>query len=488
MILRKKQCGSVPSISVAVLETGYTKEEPTCKISQLPTLTISPVPKTTENLYLEPISGQIGQVKDETVKAKHSMMPSMCLQPSSMTIVNPKNRGVKSLFACKKLKSIRLANSHDEKKKISILPTPETSTESNPKISSSPVPNTKTSRVIDGKNTKFSKVSEIVQTNEVAMSIDIPQNQEVLVLTENVAQEVQTATAVNPDVHDISASGENSVQNVTMEYQDINGKNIQKKFSVYQKAPVSFTFKNALVLVQYNEKASTNQINEFYRTFFPYYSTAADSWKNNARRNLSEKNGYFKKTGEAATKIKGQRGPQGERWTFSDKKEKLKEVMTKAWKESEQDIKSSTPFPDLVETLFKKVLALKTSGVDTKITKKCKRQKQCLTYDQLAVLAIKDGSKNGVIVDDVFKFCEKLLSYYKDKTDKDWTKNVRSVIAKMTKQGLFVAKGKNGEKSYTLAPEKKESEYRKVLEFCQKNEAKIKSKMCDPEMFENICK
>ena len=68
----------------------------------------------------------------------------------------------------------------------------------------------------------------------------------------------------------------------------------------------------------------------------------------------------------------GQRGRHGEYWTFSDKKEKLKEVMTKAWKESELDIKSSTPFPDLVETLFKKVLALKTSGVDAKITKKCK--------------------------------------------------------------------------------------------------------------------
>ena len=412
------------------------------------------------------------------------------------------NLKIWSELMSKKVKSIGLANSHDEKKKMSILPTPEASPESTPKIfpqptpekstlqtpSTSPLPNTKTSRVIDGKNANFSKVSEIVQTNEVAMSVDIPQNQEVLVLTENVAQEVQADSAVHPDVHNISVSGENSVQNVTMEYQDITGKKIQKKFSVYQKAPVSFTFKNALVLVQYNGKASTNQINEFYRTMFPYYCTAADSWKNTARRNLSEKNGYFKKTGEAATKIKGQRGPQGEFWTFSDKKEKLKEVMTKAWNESEQDIKSSTPFPDLVETLFKKVLALKTSGVDTKNTKKSKRQKQCLTYNQLAVLAIKDGSKNGVIVADVFKFCEKLLSYYKDKTDKDWTKNVNSVIAKMTKQGLFVAKGKNGGKSYTLAPEKKESEYRKVLEFCQKNEAKIKSEMCDPEMFENICK
>ena len=85
--------------SIEHVETGYTKEEPNCKISQLPTLTISPVPKTTENLYLEPISCQIGQDKDETVKAKHSMMPSMCLQPSSMTIVNPKNHGVKSPFA-----------------------------------------------------------------------------------------------------------------------------------------------------------------------------------------------------------------------------------------------------------------------------------------------------------------------------------------------------------------------------------------------------
>ena len=92
------------------------------------------------------------------------------------------------------------------------------------------------------------------------------QNQEVLVLTENVAQEVQADSAVHPDVHNISVSGEHSVQNVTMEYQDITGKIIQKKFSVYQKAPVSFTFKNALVLVQYNGKASTNQINEFFRT------------------------------------------------------------------------------------------------------------------------------------------------------------------------------------------------------------------------------
>ena len=124
------------------------------------------MPITTENLYLEPISGQIGQVKDETVKTKHSMMPSMCLQPSSMTIVNPKNCGVKSSFAwfelkSKKVKSIRLANSHDEKKKISILPIPETSPESTLKIlpqptpeksavqtlSTSPVPNTKTSKV-----------------------------------------------------------------------------------------------------------------------------------------------------------------------------------------------------------------------------------------------------------------------------------------------------------------------------------------------------
>ena len=126
--------------------------------------------------------------------------------------------------------------------------------------------------------------------------------------------------------------------------------------------------------------------------------------------------------------------------------------------------------------------------MDAKITQKCKWQRQCLTYNQLVVLAIKYGSKYGVIVDDVVKFCEKLLSYYMDQTDKDWTKNLRSVIAKTTKQGLFVAKGKNGEKRYTLAPEKKESEYRKVLEFCQNNEANIKSEMCDPEMFENICK
>merc|ERR550534_1182313 len=143
------------------------------------------------------------------------------------------------------------------------------------------------------------------------MIVDIPQNQEVLVLTENVTQKVQIASTVNPDVHNISVSGENSVQNVTMEYQDITGKIFQKKFSVYPKAPVSFTFKNALVLVQYNGKATTNQITNFYKKVFPYYCTAAKVWMNNARRNLSEKNGYFRKTGEAATKIKGQRGPQG---------------------------------------------------------------------------------------------------------------------------------------------------------------------------------
>ena len=338
-----------------------------------------------------------------------------------------------------------------------------------------------------GQNAKYSKVSktskqiatkmcdfvpEMVPSEIHKASESIVQNQQVL--AEKVAQEVQVASAGN------------NVQNVTMEYQDITGKNYQKKFSVYRKAPVTFTFKNALVLVQYNGKASTNQINTFYKTMFPYYCTAGKAWMNNARRNLSEKNGYFKKTGEAATKIKGQRGPQGEFWTFSDKKEKLKKEMTKVWKESKQDIKSSTPYPDLVETLFKKVLALKTSGIDAQ--KKSKRKKQCLSYYQLAVLAIKDSSKNDVIVDDVFKFCKKLLSYYKDQSDKDWTKNLRSVIAKATKRGLFVAKGKNGEKGYTLAPEKKESEYRNVLEFCQKNEAKIKSKMCDPEMFEMICK
>ena len=41
--------------SIENVESGYTKEEPTSKISQLPTLTISPVPKKTENLYLQPI-------------------------------------------------------------------------------------------------------------------------------------------------------------------------------------------------------------------------------------------------------------------------------------------------------------------------------------------------------------------------------------------------------------------------------------------------
>ena len=37
--------------SIEHVESGYTKEEPTSKISQLPTLTISHVPKKTENLY-----------------------------------------------------------------------------------------------------------------------------------------------------------------------------------------------------------------------------------------------------------------------------------------------------------------------------------------------------------------------------------------------------------------------------------------------------
>ena len=86
------------------------------------------------------------------------------------------------------------------------------------------------------------------------------------------------------------------------------------------------------------------------------------------------------------------------------------------------------------------------------------------------------------------KFCEKFLTYYRDETNKTWIKSLSSIIAKATKRGLLVTRGKNGEKSYTLAPEKKESEYRKVLKFCQKNEAEIKSEMCDPEMFVHICK
>ena len=49
-----------------------------------------------------------GQVKDEAVKVEHSAMPSysMCFQPSSMTLVNPKNRGVESPFAWLELSDI----------------------------------------------------------------------------------------------------------------------------------------------------------------------------------------------------------------------------------------------------------------------------------------------------------------------------------------------------------------------------------------------
>ena len=82
--------------SIEHAETGQAKEEPNCEMSQLPTLTIPPVPNTTKNLHLEQTSVQNGQVKDEKFKARHSMMPSTCLQPTSMTISNPRNRGVKS--------------------------------------------------------------------------------------------------------------------------------------------------------------------------------------------------------------------------------------------------------------------------------------------------------------------------------------------------------------------------------------------------------
>ena len=61
--------------SIEHAETGQAKKESTCKIFQLPTLTIPPVPNTTENLHLKPTLGQIGQVKDEKFKARHSMMP-----------------------------------------------------------------------------------------------------------------------------------------------------------------------------------------------------------------------------------------------------------------------------------------------------------------------------------------------------------------------------------------------------------------------------
>ena len=77
------------------------------------------------------------------------------------------------------------------------------------------------------RNHEFSKVSKIAQTNEVAKFIDIPQNQEALVLTENIPHEVQTSSAVNPNVRDITVSGENGVQNFTMLYQDIFRKSSQ---------------------------------------------------------------------------------------------------------------------------------------------------------------------------------------------------------------------------------------------------------------------
>ena len=149
--------------SIEHAETGQAKQEPTYEISQLPT--IPPVPNTTQNLHLKPTFGQIGQIKDEKFKARHSMMPSTCLQPTSVTIPNRRNGGVKRPFdwselMSKKEKSIPLTNSHGDQEKISILPTPqETSPESTPKIfpqttpekspvqtlSTSQVPNTKTS-------------------------------------------------------------------------------------------------------------------------------------------------------------------------------------------------------------------------------------------------------------------------------------------------------------------------------------------------------
>ena len=121
--------------SIEHAETGQGKEEPTCDISQLPTLTIPPVPNTTKNLHLKPTFGQNGKVKDEKIKARHSMMPSTCLQPTSVIISNQRNRGVKRPFdwselMSKKVKSISLGNNYDDQENISILPTPETSFES----------------------------------------------------------------------------------------------------------------------------------------------------------------------------------------------------------------------------------------------------------------------------------------------------------------------------------------------------------------------
>ena len=306
------------------------------------------------------------------------------------------------------------------------------------------------------------------------ISKSIAQNREVLVAAESIIQEVQTAV-INPDVpefllvknQDILVSGENIDQNFTMEFQD--GK------KDYRKDNFSFSFKNALVLMRYDEKASSKQCEEFFKTMFPYYCTATVGWEKSARHNLTEKNGYFKKTNEAAPTIKGQRGPKGKLWTFSEsKKEKLKEAMIKEWKECGEDIINTCACPTLVASLFKKFLASKISGVDAKITKKAKLSnvsKPSLTYFQLAVLAIKDSlkdpAKDGLIVSDVYKYCEKHFSYYKNITDKRWKIDLRSNIAKKCNKGLLVksfifSKAKNGKDKrttyYSLAPKQQESE------------------------------
>ena len=155
--------------SIEHVETGQAKQEPTYEISQLPT--IPPVPNTTQNLHLKPTFTHIGQVKDEKIKARHSMMPSTCIQPTSMTIPNRMNRGVKRPFAWselmgKKVISIPLGNS---------LPTPETSSESIPNIF--PLPTLETSPVLtpnvalESSNSKLSPI-ESVKCNGLLATMD----------------------------------------------------------------------------------------------------------------------------------------------------------------------------------------------------------------------------------------------------------------------------------------------------------------------------
>ena len=191
---------------------------------------------------------------------------------------------------------------------------------------------------------------EIIETNEVAMSVDIASDFDQNQVSKSKFPE---DTSENMDIwnesQDTSVSGENIDQNFTMEFQDG-----QKD---YRKDNFSFSFKNALVLMRYDEKASSKQREEFFKTMFPYYCTAPAGWEKSARHNLSETNGYFEKTNEAAPTIKGQRGPKGKLWTFSEsKKEKLKKAMIKEWKAFGEDIKSTSACPTLVATLFKKIL------------------------------------------------------------------------------------------------------------------------------------